>query len=109
MEFPLALYKQPGSDIATDGGRFGYRVAADETELQAFQADGWHLTSPEAKAAFEAAQAAAAAAALAAISNAEAPPTRAELEQKALELGLKFDGRTSDRKLRDMVAAALED
>jgi hypothetical protein len=28
-----------------------------------------------------------------------APPTRSELEQKAAELGLKFDGRTSDNKL----------
>jgi hypothetical protein len=37
----------------------------------------------------------------------EAPPTRAELESKATELGLKFDGRTSDRKLGLMIAEAL--
>ena len=29
--------------------------------------------------------------------------TRAELEAKASEMGLKFDGRTSDRKLRQMI------
>lgn len=35
------------------------------------------------------------------------PPTRAELEAKAVELGLKFDGRTSDRKLGLLIAEAL--
>ena len=35
-------------------------------------------------------------------------PTRAELEAKATELGLKFDGRTSDKKLTDLIAAELE-
>jgi hypothetical protein len=37
----------------------------------------------------------------------DAPPTRAELESKATELGLKFDGRTSDRKLCLMIDEAL--
>ena len=37
-----------------------------------------------------------------------AKPTRAELEQKATELGLKFDGRTSDRKLSDAIEAKLK-
>ena len=39
----------------------------------------------------------------------EAPPTREELEAKATELLIKFDGRTSDKKLRDLIAADLED
>ena len=34
-------------------------------------------------------------------------PTRAEMETKATELGLKFDGRTSDRKLLAMIETAL--
>ena len=37
-----------------------------------------------------------------------APPTRAELEAKATELGLKFDGRTTDRKLLAAIDAALK-
>jgi hypothetical protein len=37
----------------------------------------------------------------------DAPPTRAELEEKATELGIKFDGRTSDRKLSGDIAAKL--
>lgn len=36
-----------------------------------------------------------------------APPTRAELETKAAELGLKFDGRTSDKKLEKMITESL--
>ena len=34
-------------------------------------------------------------------------PTREELETKATELGLKFDGRTSDKKLTKLIAEAL--
>jgi hypothetical protein len=36
-----------------------------------------------------------------------APPTRSELEQKATELGLKFDGRTSDNKLGQKIQESL--
>ncbi len=36
------------------------------------------------------------------------PPTRAELEAKAGELGIRFDGRTSDKKLGALIAASLE-
>lgn len=36
-------------------------------------------------------------------------PTRAELEQKATEIGIKFDGRTSDDKLRRTIENALKE
>jgi hypothetical protein len=36
-----------------------------------------------------------------------APPTRAELETKARELGLKFDGRTSDKTLLRRITQAI--
>lgn len=35
------------------------------------------------------------------------PPTRAELEQKATELGITFDGRTGNRKLTESIEAAM--
>lgn len=35
------------------------------------------------------------------------PPTRDEIEQKANELGIKFDGRTTDRKLLERIAEVL--
>ena len=38
----------------------------------------------------------------------DAPVTRAELEAKAKELGLKFDGRTTDKKLGEQIAAKLK-
>ena len=37
----------------------------------------------------------------------DAPPTRSELEQKATELKLKFDGRTADAKLARLIAEAI--
>lgn len=37
----------------------------------------------------------------------DAPPTRSELEAKADELGIKYDGRTTDRKLADRINEAL--
>ena len=33
----------------------------------------------------------------------DAPPTRAELEAKATELGIKFDGRTGGKKLGQLI------
>ena len=36
-----------------------------------------------------------------------APPSRSELEAKADELGIKYDGRTTDRKLYDRITEAL--
>lgn len=38
----------------------------------------------------------------------DAPPTRAELELKASELGIKFDGRTTDARLAQRIADALK-
>jgi hypothetical protein len=37
-----------------------------------------------------------------------APVTRAELEAKATELGIPFNGRTSDKKLSGLIATALQ-
>ena len=37
-----------------------------------------------------------------------APPTRAELQAKATELGIKFDGRTSDKTLLAKIDAAMK-
>jgi len=37
-----------------------------------------------------------------------APATRAELEQKATELNVKFDGRTNDKRLGEKIEAALK-
>ena len=44
----------------------------------------------------------------AAVLDENAPPTREELEAKATELGIPFNGRTSDKKLSGLIATALQ-
>jgi len=39
----------------------------------------------------------------------DAPPTRAELEAKATELGIRFDGRTRDKKLGQLIQDRLSE
>lgn len=105
------LYKCPGSH-AIHGGKFDYTIV-DESEIKATIAAGWFLTTTEAKEAHDTAQAAekmkAEKAETKAAKVAEtAPPTREELLTKAEELGIKADGRWSDKRLSDEIAAALK-
>lgn len=91
-----------GEKLALESGTYDVRVInADEWEQA--QADGWHLDQYAAKAAQEAASKPAPAD----VPGDDAPPTRAELEQKAQELGIKFDGRWGDKKLSEAIAAKL--
>lgn len=87
------LYRCPGSH-EIHGGKFDY-VIVDDDKIEDAVADGWFLTTPEAKAAHEESLK---------TQDDYTPPTRAELEQKANELGLKFDGRTTDKKLAALIA-----
>ena len=59
----------------------------------------------------EQAKAKAAAAAVAPVVQADddAAPTRAELEAKATELGIRFDGRTKDKKLGQLIQDRLSE
>ncbi len=41
--------------------------------------------------------------------NDDAEPTRAELEAKATELGIRFDGRTKDKKLGQLIQDRLSE
>lgn len=107
-QFPQMLYRCPGSE-QIHGGNFATRIVSDAEELEAAKAEGWSVGTDEAKAAFAAKQEAAKAATQAKPAPDDAAPaTREELEQKAAELGIKFDGRTSDKKLSDLIAATLE-
>ena len=103
------LYKCPGSH-EIHGGHFDYTIvdADEEGAIDKAKADGWHLTTPEAKAAREAELIAAKEAAEKAkeAKEDEAAPTREELEQAATALGIPFDGRTKDKKLAELIAAA---
>lgn len=99
MEFPTLVYKD-GGPHQRPGGTFDYKRIVSEDQLAAALADGWFLTLVEATQP-------------AAIDQSEvppdddAPPTRDELETKARELGLKFDGRTGDKALLAKIEAAI--
>lgn len=85
------------------GGGFSTLGVKSEEALAAALKDGWYLTLDEAIAAKDGVKAEQPAAAPATPAAPEpqdnAPPTRAELEQKAKELGLKVHPKISDANL----------
>jgi hypothetical protein len=100
-DFPRMVYKA-GGPHEIHGSQFDYLIAEDAEELDAMLADGWKLTTDEARTPAEkpvddvldtAAD--------------TAPPTRAELEAKAAELGIEFSPRIGDAKLAERIDAAL--
>lgn len=97
--FPTIVYKSPGQHFGPFGKTYKTAPAVDQSVFDALIADGWHATLPEA---------------CGQVVDKEpepdllSPPTRAELEAKATELGLKFDGRTRDGKLTAMISEAIE-
>lgn len=98
MEFPLFVYKKvKASEFETllVEGEEQYKVAIDSGE--------WFATVPEALEGKQVAEPVEEQA----VPADDAQPTREELEAKATELGLKFDGRTSDRKLGALISEAL--
>lgn len=86
-----------GTMAALESGMFDWRIVTAD-EFDAAKADGWHLDQYAAKGAHESKPD---------VVPDDAPPTRAELEQKATELGIKFDGRWGDKKLSDAITAKL--
>lgn len=94
MSFPTIVYKCPG-DHHRAGGTYSYRGAKDAQALSVLVAEGWFLTLPEA---IEG---------KAAEAEDNSAPTRKELEAKAIELGIKFDGRTTDKSLGEKIDLAI--
>lgn len=104
MKNPTMVLKYPGPTQLQDGG-YAYQIVEAE-DVEAALADGWYRTAAEAKAAGTVA--ATLAETPVEVPADDAPPTRAELEQKAAEIGLKVDGRWSDKKLGEAIVAALK-
>jgi hypothetical protein len=94
MSFPTIVYKCPG-DHHRAGGTYSYRGAEDSEALGKLLSEGWFATLPEAIDG------------KAAEAEDNAAPTRAELEEKATELGISFDGRTTDKRLGEKIDIAL--
>jgi len=102
MKNATMLYKAPGPH-EIHGGHFDYTIvdANEEGAIEAAKADGWFETTDEAKAAADEAKAQREA-------ELNAPPTRAELEAKAKELGIQFSKKTTDEELGKLIQSKLE-
>ena len=129
MIYPVHVYRCPGPYIMASGLAYACKTVNDQAELQAARADGWHLNLKEAKDAagdkafikrkiaswrkVRTVKKVAKPAAPVKVADPDpvddnSPPTRQELEQKATMLGIKFDGRTSDKKLGERITQAIE-
>lgn len=89
---PRLVYRN-GGPYLRPGGSFDYKLVSTEQEHSDAMDNGWFDSMPEAIDGERAID--------------ESAPTRAELEAKAAELDIKFDGRTTDRKLAAAIEAAL--
>ena len=93
-EFPRMLYKHPGRE-EMHGSRFDTLIVGDEGKQDAALADGWKLTTTEAK------------------DPAEAPQEpqgsdydREALKAQATSLGLTFPKNVPNERLIEMIAEA---
>jgi hypothetical protein len=94
IELPRMLYKFPGPVALQDGG-YDTHIVSDESALDAAVKDGWHMTPADARKPAEVP------------SDKTTEPTRAELEQKATELGIEFKGTWGDKKIAAAIAEKL--
>ena len=99
-DFPTIMYRTPGPHKQPRGGTYAYKGAADQAEFDDLIARGWFPSYEEAVAGKIAAKVVE--------EPLDAVPTREELETKAKELGISYDGRTSDKKLAERITKALE-
>lgn len=91
--YPKMLYRYPGP-VQLEDGAYATLIVQDAQEHA--DAIGWFESWPAARAAVPAPPA-----------PESTAPTRAELEQKATELGIKFDGRSTDKSLNEAIVRAL--
>lgn len=96
------LYRCPGAHAdKIDPTVTWDTVCVEEEEVPAMLKAGWHPSIADAWASK------AAGLTFPAVPSDDAPPTREELERKAKELGIKFDGRTGDKRLATLIAEAV--
>jgi len=100
-DFPRFVYQAKGR-FQRKGGTYDYSWVQTAEELAAKLSEGWFETLD---AAIEARKPAVFAAKPVSepILDDNALPTREELEAKATELGIKFDGRFSDKKIAQLI------
>lgn len=132
MIYPIFVYKSPGQYRGHMGASFQCRSVADPSEHQAALQDGWYATEDEAIAAAgelaythglnkrhlakvlkdkpweRVKPAIKSVEPVESVPDDEAPPTRQEIEEQAKLLGIKFDGRYSDKRLLERIAEAMK-
>lgn len=107
IDFPTMVYRTPGLHRVSGGGTFDYMGVDSPDAMKAAFDAGWRATIAEALAGQ------AATAILTEVKEAQeaidnvSPATRDELEQKAKELGIGFNSRTSDTVLAQRIAEAV--
>ena len=104
-EFPALVYKADGKHIRPHG-TYDFTGVNSAEELAQKLKEGW-FASLEAAISAKTTVSEAGKAISEPVSDDFAPPTRQELETKATELGIKFDGRYSDKKIAQMIDEAL--
>ena len=107
-DFPTIMYRVPGPFKKPRGGTYATRGAADQEAFDELTAKGWFPSYEAALGGKKAAKVIEAAEAFEDAIDEVSDPTRDELESKAKELGVSFNARTSDKKLAERIAAALE-
>ena len=106
LTLPTIVYRCPGQHAGPNGKTYDYLGVDSEDALASALASGWHESLPDACS--PPVKAPAAPESVADVPADDAPPTRKELEQKAKELGVSFDGRTSDALLLSRINDALK-
>lgn len=107
-DFPTIMYRVPGPHKKPRGGTYKTTGAADKAEFDELLKKGWFPSYEEAAAGKIAGKIIEAAEAFEDAVDEVSAPTRDELETKAKELGISFNARTSDKKLAERIAEALE-
>jgi len=102
MEFPTIFYRSPGSNQG-NGHTWDSIGVPDAAAAADLLAQGWvstyaDLVEPKLEAK---------ATELETVTSDNAPPTRAEIEAKATDLGIKFKPTTTDRDILAKITAAL--
>lgn len=100
MSYPTLMYRCPGHHAAHDGQTYQYRPAESADEASELMSAGWHMSLAEAVQAVMAQSQEA--------SEDTDSVTREELEEMATDLGIKFDGRTTDAALLRKIESATE-
>lgn len=99
MEFPRLVFKDNGPH-QRPYGTYDYILVEDQAEFDASIVAGWSETMPYGLATVATQEGSQ--------DLEEAPPTRAELEAKATELGLAFSPNIGDVKLGQRIQSALD-